>query len=177
MAIPQLDVGAHPPDHTLLRFRNWLELNFSDNASTYLHEAVHVIYHRRLCDNPAVYWPHWMDFRGERRWALGSVSGLPNAIALTSPRVEVAKCYLGPALIEEQLWPEWKEKIWEQAAGDVEIYDDWFAQRYRENADVKRKLTDTVRSAVYQDLKQPLFRNEVFATAVEYEFRASGLDN
>ncbi len=176
MAIPQLDVGA-PPDHTLLQFRDWLILNFSDNASTYLHEAVHVVYHRRVCDNPAVFGPHWMDFRGERRWANGAVSGLPHKIALTSPRVAVGKCFLGPAYIHEQIWPEWKD-AWQRAERDVEIFDKWFSDRYRGESDVdKQKFMDQVRLSVYRDLEQPFFRDELFATTVEYEARTQGQDH
>ena len=176
MAILQ-HVETHAADNTLLRFRDWLVVNFHDDASTYLHEAVHVVYHRRLFDNPAVYGPHWMDFRGERRWALGSVEGLPASIRMAADPVLVGKTFLGPAVIEECLWPEWKQEICKEAEGDVENYDNWFAKRYRENAEVKRKLSDKVRSAVHRDLLQPLFRNEIFATAVEYEARVFGESN
>jgi hypothetical protein len=169
-----IPLGAHPPiDQTLVQFRDWLELNFPDDASTCLHEAVHVIYHRRLCDNPAVFGPHWLDFRGERRWALGSVAGLPSSISMTADRVLVAKVFLGSPFIEEQLWPEREEKIWKQAEGDVEIFDNWFAKRYRENFDVRCKLSDKVRSAVYQDLQSAVFRDEIVATVCEYEYRIS----
>src|SRR5579872_1964473 len=82
------DVAAHPSnesnDHALLRFRDWLELNFGDDAApTFVHEATHVTCHRAVGDDPKVYGAHSFEFRGKTRWANGAVSGLPGDIAMS----------------------------------------------------------------------------------------------
>ena len=44
--------------------------------------SVRAVYHRHVGHDPEVYGPHWLDFKGERRWALSSVEGLPRAIKM-----------------------------------------------------------------------------------------------
>jgi hypothetical protein len=161
-------------DPALSQFRDWLVMNFGEDASVYLHESVHVAYYRAVGENPKVYGPHWMQFRGEKRWALGSVSALPDEIERKAPALEVGKCHLASMLIEIALWPECEGMLWARAEGDLENFNTWFSTRYRGVSDlVKQQFIEEVRVSVIRELKQPSFRDELFWTAIEYEARIS----
>jgi hypothetical protein len=157
----------------------WIASASPEHVYTCLHEATHMVYKRDCGFEPELYGPddepvfyHGIGWRTK----LGATEGLPQEISLSADVLLVAKSHLGPAYILEKLrGDEWKKEIWEQARGDLALYNKWYVLRHHNVGDMldaegHHVLSSAkIRDSVYEDFAQFAFRQRLMAAAREYE--------